>query len=260
MESHALEPSLPNIRKVPTIIQNSFLNQIRVPMRWRACVTFMGLMAGLLTLKLLYLVPHHLPSRMIISVIGADAVSDLCRFLSVLTTACHSMCPTPSRARVIMYDSIAPSGAVDWANELTSLDSTTSANYQFFQVTDGIFLNYWWTPSHLERSRDVALSLSDCNRNTSVKNTGDEATTRCFDVYVGVDVYGRGPNTPGPGKACATAVGHVADMGLSLALFAPGWVLQCGPAKGMAAPEARQHDAEFWSHLELDRISSVKNN
>lgn len=42
----------------------------------------------------------------------------------------------------------------------------------FFDVCDGIFLNYTWTKKHLKRSVQVAGA-------------------RCLDVYVGVDVFGR---------------------------------------------------------------------
>ena len=48
-------------------------------------------------------------------------------------------------------------------------------NYRvFFDACDGIFLNYWWSKNTLKNS---------------VKNAGPD---RQADVYVGVDVFGRG--------------------------------------------------------------------
>lgn len=45
----------------------------------------------------------------------------------------------------------------------------------FFDVSDGIFLNYCWKEDHLVQSKSVAV---DCKRP--------------YDVYVGIDVFGRG--------------------------------------------------------------------
>ena len=44
----------------------------------------------------------------------------------------------------------------------------------FFDVCDGIFLNYNWSPDHLKHSIEIA---------------GEK---RRHDIYVGVDVFGRG--------------------------------------------------------------------
>lgn len=51
---------------------------------------------------------------------------------------------------------------------------------EFFNSCDGIFLNYNWTDASLERSRDLA----------GLRN-------RVRDVFVGIDVWGRG--NPGGG-------------------------------------------------------------
>ena len=45
----------------------------------------------------------------------------------------------------------------------------------FFDACDGIFLNYTWNDDNLQTSRELALQSG-----------------RPYDVYVGVDVYGRG--------------------------------------------------------------------
>lgn len=50
----------------------------------------------------------------------------------------------------------------------------------FFEICDGIFLNYNWTGPGLLESRSIA-----------------ERTDRVTDIYVGLDVWGRG--CPGGG-------------------------------------------------------------
>ena len=159
---------------------------------------------------------------------GASDVPRLAKFVSMLRDECRAV---RKEARVIVYDSVARDGTIRWANELTPPNSETSANYALFSVADGIFLNYWWTEKHLERTRMTAAE-------------------RSADVYVGVDCFGRGPNTPGPGPACSAAVQKcIADYALSVAIFAPGWVMESGPANGVSAEEAAEHDRKFWLHL-----------
>ena len=45
----------------------------------------------------------------------------------------------------------------------------------FFDASDGIFLNYCWTSEDLQVSKENAVKAD-----------------RPYDVYVGIDVYGRG--------------------------------------------------------------------
>ena len=45
----------------------------------------------------------------------------------------------------------------------------------FFDACDGIFLNYCWKESHLEQSKAAAVEAN-----------------RPFDLYVGIDIFGRG--------------------------------------------------------------------
>ena len=70
---------------------------------------------------------------------------------------------------VIWYDAVTIDGKLDWQNELNA------KNKIFFDACDAIFLNYTWKPENLDKS---IISLS-----------GED---RAFDVFVGVDVFGRG--------------------------------------------------------------------
>ena len=73
---------------------------------------------------------------------------------------------------VIWYDAVTVEGKLDWQNELNE------KNKIFFENCDAIFLNYTWKAENLDNS---------------VKNSEDSGKKdRKFDVFVGVDVFGRG--------------------------------------------------------------------
>jgi hypothetical protein len=71
----------------------------------------------------------------------------------------------------------------------------------------GIFLNYTWKPENLEKS---------C----------ENAEKRFRDVFVGIDVFGRGC-LGGGGFNCNMAFDEIAKTNLSLALFGTGWTYEC---------------------------------
>lgn len=72
----------------------------------------------------------------------------------------------PDLYKVIWYDSVVVSGELKWQNELNKLNET------FFNVCDGIFVNYTWNFKNLENCATY--------------------TDRISDIYIGVDVFGRG--------------------------------------------------------------------
>ncbi|KAF0296327.1 Cytosolic endo-beta-N-acetylglucosaminidase [Amphibalanus amphitrite] len=125
-----------------------------------------------------------------------------------LTERMHEAVP---HSRVIWYDSVTRDGELRWQDQLNEL------NECFFRLCDGIFLNYCWTPAGLAASQR-------------------RAGPRRRDVYVGVDVFGRGC----PGGGGFNSVQPVAEarwLGLSAALFAPGWTHERLGAERFAAAE-----------------------
>ncbi|XP_066917275.1 cytosolic endo-beta-N-acetylglucosaminidase-like isoform X2 [Clytia hemisphaerica] len=103
-------------------------------------------------------------------------------------------------AQVIWYDSVIKSGQLRWQNKLCA------DNRLFFDVCDGIFLNYNWSPIHLTESLA-------------------QAKQRKHDVYVGVDIFGRG--CPGGGGWNTNkALKIIREHDLSAAIFAFGWVYE----------------------------------
>ncbi|XP_012284248.1 uncharacterized protein LOC105701771 [Orussus abietinus] len=117
-------------------------------------------------------------------------------FVKYLTDSMHQEI---EESEVLWYDSVTKTGQLRWQNELND------ENYIFFSCCDGIFLNYNWTDEGLSKSRKLASDVD-----------------RIRDVYVGLDVWGRG--CPGGGGFnSAYALDRIRRQDLSVAIFAPGW-------------------------------------
>jgi len=67
------------------------------------------------------------------------------------------------------YDALTIDNRVRYQNGITD------ANKPFFDVSDGIFTNYWWREHNIRSTADIAAALG-----------------RPRDVFSGVDVWGRG--------------------------------------------------------------------
>lgn len=134
-----------------------------------------------------------------------------CReFMAMLTTKMHARLPGST---ILWYDSVVLSGAVRYQNSLNDF------NKLFFDACDGIFLNYAWN--------EILLHAS-----------ASKAGGRKFDVYAGIDVFGRG-TFGGGGFKCNVALKAIKDCSLSTALFAPGWVFENLPAQDFEANQTR---------------------
>ncbi|CAG2163116.1 unnamed protein product [Oppiella nova] len=149
-----------------------------------------------------------------------NCIENLIYFVELLTQSMHSYDP---KSLVIWYDSvISPDGDLKWQNELNSY------NKCFFDVCDGIFLNYTWNETNLKTSYDIS-----CH------------TFRNFDVFVGIDVFGRNC-FGGGGLNTNLAVKEVAKHDLSLAIFASAWTHEV-----LGATDFTANEYLFWSLLDL---------
>ncbi|XP_029768021.1 cytosolic endo-beta-N-acetylglucosaminidase [Terrapene carolina triunguis] len=119
---------------------------------------------------------------------------------------------------VIWYDSVLPSGKLQWQNELNE------KNRVFFDACDGFFTNYNWKEEHLERM-------------------GAQAGERLADVYVGIDVFARG-EVVGGGFETDKALRLIRKHGFSAAIFAPGWVYE-----HLGKENFLQNENKFWGLL-----------
>ena len=77
------------------------------------------------------------------NVIDKENIEDLKQFVQELTGAMHEMNPD---SKVLWYDSVTVDGKLEWQNALNDLNSP------FFELCDGIFLNYTWTEETLGNS------------------------------------------------------------------------------------------------------------
>ncbi|XP_055328194.1 cytosolic endo-beta-N-acetylglucosaminidase-like [Paramacrobiotus metropolitanus] len=135
--------------------------------------------------------------------IEPENVDQVVNFLRLLHQRSRLVCHRPQKPlSVIWYDSITIKGSLKWQNCLNE------ENMKFFHVVDGIFLNYNWSLSDLAKAKKTATPY------------------RKYDVFVGVDVFGRGCYGGG-GWNTNLALEVINDHDMSVALFAPGWVLEC---------------------------------
>ncbi|CAG7890523.1 unnamed protein product [Brassica rapa] len=125
--------------------------------------------------------------------IDKEQVPNLMEFVSHLTKVLHLSTPG---SLVIWYDSVTVHGHLKWQDHLNE------NNKPFFDLCDGIFMNYTWKESYPKLSAEVA---------------GD----RKYDVYMGIDVFGRG-SFGGGQWTVDTALDLLKRNNVSAAIFAPG--------------------------------------
>ncbi|KAK7276424.1 hypothetical protein RIF29_17563 [Crotalaria pallida] len=124
-------------------------------------------------------------------------IPNLKEFVNHLSLKMHSAVP---ESLVIWYDSVTIDGQLWWQNQLNKY------NKPFFDICDGIFTNYTWEEDYPKLSAAVA---------------GD----RKFDVYMGIDVFGRNTYAGGQWNT-NVALDVIRKDGVSAAIFAPGWVYE----------------------------------
>ncbi|KAI3638390.1 hypothetical protein MIR68_004001 [Amoeboaphelidium protococcarum] len=128
------------------------------------------------------------------SPIESRHVDKLLQWLTILKNLLHQANPS---FKLIWYDSIIHDGSLHWQ------DCLNENNLKFFQVSDAFFTNYTWRQKQLEISQKSACE-------------------RVKDVYVGVDVWGRG-QLGGGQLNCHLDFDLIKKYGLNAALFAPAW-------------------------------------
>ncbi|KAI0637540.1 glycosyl hydrolase family 85-domain-containing protein [Trametes polyzona] len=112
-------------------------------------------------------------------------------------------------AHVIWYDSVIVDGRLAWQDRLNSI------NLPFFLPSTGFFSNYTWRSHYPNATAQYLLSLDqpESSRQKQLQ-----------DLYIGVDVWGRGSHGGG-GFGLYKAISHIdpPSLGLSVALFGHAW-------------------------------------
>jgi mannosyl-glycoprotein endo-beta-N-acetylglucosaminidase len=118
-------------------------------------------------------------------------------------------------AEVIWYDSVIFNGQVRWQDRLNNY------NLPFFLPSTGFFTNYTWPPGYPLFTAQFFQRLDPSLVSTQL-NVGSNKTLQ--DIYTGIDVWGRGSHGGG-GFGSYRALEHIdpVSLGLSVALFGPGW-------------------------------------
>ncbi|XP_059456645.1 cytosolic endo-beta-N-acetylglucosaminidase 1 [Corylus avellana] len=148
--------------------------------------------------------------------LDSGQIPNLKEFVNHLNQSMHSSVPG---SLVIWYDSVTIHGDLQWQDQLNEM------NKPFFDICDGIFVNYTWKGDYPRRSAAVA---------------GD----RKFDVYMGIDVFGR--NTYGGGQWNTNVALNVLEKDdVSAAIFAPGWVYETNQP-----PDFQTAQNRWWALVE----------
>lgn len=129
-----------------------------------------------------------------------DQIPLLTYFVQLLHNRMHAAVP---HALVIWYDSILTSGQLLWQNELNQ------RNRGFYDVCDGILLNYNWNDGHLARTVQQL----------------DYDAAKVANVFVGIDVFGRGQVAKDRTHETWQRI-RQANASLSVGLFAPAWTFE----------------------------------
>lgn len=151
------------------------------------------------------------------NIVHKTQIQHLCDFVSYLKSKMGQRIPN---SKVIWYDSVINNGSLCWQNELNE------KNMIFFEKSDGLFLNYNWSKENLSKSKQLCTEKS-----------------RPYDVFVGVDVFGRGCYGGG-GYNTNKALEVIRTEELSAAIFANGWVYECHESKNYL-----ENETKFWSLL-----------
>lgn len=89
------------------------------------------------------------------------------RLLKYLTEKIHQRIPN---SKIVWYDSMTKEGDIKWQNTVNDM------NKEFFNASDGIFVNYFWKADTPMAAFEQAQALGRYGS----------------DVFLGTDVWGRG--------------------------------------------------------------------
>ncbi|KAF8654872.1 hypothetical protein AX16_003333 [Volvariella volvacea WC 439] len=145
-------------------------------------------------------------------------------------------------AEVIWYDSVIVDGRLAWQDRLNSF------NLPFFLPSTGFFTNYTWRNNYPEATAQYFLTLGA----ELIGSPSPSVPAKSLnDIYVGVDVWGRGSHGGG-GFGCYKAIGHISpeSMGLSVALFGQAWSWETEQDKpGFTWESWWKYDRHLWVGL-----------
>lgn len=126
-------------------------------------------------------------------------IPNVLTFLRVLRNGLRVNNP---HAQVIWYGCLAKDGK---SKHQVRLDGSSE---DFFECVDGFFSDYGWTADDAKFSAAFKLD-------------------RRYDIYMGVDVFGRHGTLDGGKLESYKSLRLAWNCGISVAVFAPGWTFEC---------------------------------
>ena len=105
-------------------------------------------------------------------------------------------------------------------------------------------MNYTWKCPNKD-GEDGEVSLDNLANSISALDNDSRRT----DIFVGVDVFGRGC-IGGGGFQCWQPLKEIRSRGLSAAIFAPGWTYELPLREGTVATDWIPRENIFWRLLE----------
>ncbi|KAJ3508430.1 hypothetical protein NMY22_g16622 [Coprinellus aureogranulatus] len=147
---------------------------------------------------------------------GAEEARALASWITILQN--ELVKKVGPHAQTIWYDSVTIRGELWWQDRLDS------ANLPFFLESSGIFTNYWWYNDVPPKQVSYFARIDPQLTGQTVEVQPHIVRKSVQDIYMGVDVWGRGSHGGG-GFGLYRALDHVSplNLGLSVALFAQGW-------------------------------------
>ncbi|KAG6873607.1 hypothetical protein C0995_013980 [Termitomyces sp. Mi166 len=167
-----------------------------------------------------------------------------CRTLAAWITVLQSeiLAKVGSHGETHWYDSVIFNGQLKWQDRLNSY------NLPFFLSSTTIFTNYTWPPSYPNTTAEYFLSLNLVSAGNSPDSPPRMSKKSLNDIFMGVDVWGRGSHGGG-GFGSYKAITHIApdSLGLSVALFGQGWTWESEQDKpGFNWEKWWEYDRKLW--------------
>ncbi|KAK1234908.1 hypothetical protein PQX77_001870 [Marasmius sp. AFHP31] len=143
---------------------------------------------------------------------------------------------------VSWYDSVVFTGQLAWQDRLNSW------NLPFFLAADSIFTNYTWY-NHYPSLTAQYFSTLDPSLIKSNSDSSSSKSKTLQDIYVGVDIWGRGSHGNG-GFGSYKALSHISPrtLGLSVAIFGQAWSWESEQDKpGFKWETWWEYDRKLWT-------------
>ncbi|PPQ73301.1 hypothetical protein CVT26_015330 [Gymnopilus dilepis] len=144
--------------------------------------------------------------------------------------------------QTLWYDSVVINGQLAWQDRLNSY------NLPFFLSSTGLFSNYTWRPDYPALTVQYFLSLDPALVGNTTESHSQSAPKTVQDIYMGVDVWGRGSHGGG-GFGSYKAITHIApdSLGLSVALFGQAWTWESEQDKpGWTWDKWWEYESKLW--------------